>query len=61
MVTVDRFEGDFAVVETENRETVNLPRILVPDASEGDRIRIELAPDTALKKEIEDFMENLFE
>lgn len=41
MYIIDRFEGDWAVVETENRTTFNLPRSILPaDLKEGDVINI---------------------
>ncbi|OQB14776.1 MAG: hypothetical protein BWY15_00928 [Firmicutes bacterium ADurb.Bin193] len=40
-VIIDRFEGDFAVVELPDKTTVNMPRVLVPGAGEGDVITIE--------------------
>ena len=33
-VIVDRFEGDYAVVEIAIGKCVNIPRVLVPDAKE---------------------------
>jgi hypothetical protein len=37
MPVIDRFEGDFAVCEVENGETVNIPRSELPSsAREGD-------------------------
>ncbi len=42
-VIIDRFEGDYAVVELEDRSTANLPRSLVPSsAREGDVLVIEI-------------------
>jgi len=42
-VTIDRFEGNFAVVELDNKETVNMPKVLVPKgAKEGDIIDITI-------------------
>ena len=42
-VIIDRFEGDFAVVELDNREMVDLRRKLVPiDAVEGDVLEIKI-------------------
>lgn len=39
--TVDRFEGDFAVVELENREMLDIPKILLPEGTkEGDVLLI---------------------
>jgi hypothetical protein len=41
-VIIDRFEGDFAVVELPDRTMVNIPKILVPGAKEGDVINITI-------------------
>lgn len=42
-VTIDRFEGGFAVVETEDKNFVNLPGALVPvGAKEGSVLSIDL-------------------
>ena len=41
-VIIDRFEGDFAVVETEDKSFVNFPRRLVPEGvREGSVLSIE--------------------
>lgn len=62
-VTIDRFEGSFAVVETENGSFYNLPLPLVPTgADEGSVISITL--DTAAesrRKEVGRLMDKLFE
>ena len=39
-VIIDRFEGDFAVVELPNLEMIDVPRVLFPDAKQGDVIDI---------------------
>ena len=39
-VTIDRFEGEMAVVELEEGKLINLPKIFVPDAKEGDIVEI---------------------
>ncbi len=50
-VTIDRFEGDYAVVELENREMADLPKVLVPkEASEGDIIEITINRDETKKR-----------
>jgi len=42
-VIIDRFEGNFAVVELGNEKLANLPKALLPDgAGEGSVISIEL-------------------
>ena len=35
-VTIDRFEGSFAVVELPNKQCINVPRELFVDAKEGE-------------------------
>lgn len=63
-VTIDRFEGDFAVVELDSRDTVDLPKILVPDgAEEGDILEIRVDHDETAKrkKRIEKLTEGLWE
>lgn len=62
-VTIDRFEGNYAIVELSEGMFVNLPRILVPDAKEGDIIDISIDIDKteARKKRIENLQNNLFE
>lgn len=43
---IDRFEGDFAVVELPNKKMINVPRHLVPgDAKEGTVLIIEFKMD----------------
>lgn len=37
---IDRFEGEFAVIELEDGRCVNLPSELVPGAREGDIVVI---------------------
>lgn len=41
-VIIDRFEGEFAVVEIEVGKYVSVPRILFPNAKEGDVIKFEI-------------------
>lgn len=62
-VIIDRFEGEFAVVEIDEGSFVNLPRILVPDANEGDvvDITINTAETQKRKQRINKLMDNLFE
>lgn len=46
MYIIDRFEGDRAVVETEDKGMFNLPRCLLPAGSkEGDVINILISVD----------------
>ena len=62
-VIVDRFEGDYAVVEIAIGKCVNIPRVLVPYAKEGDIIKIEIEKEETeeRKKYIKDLMNNVFE
>lgn len=63
-VTIDRFEGDFAVVELEIRDMVDLSKDLVPDgAEEGDilEIRVDYSETARRKKRIEKLTEGLWE
>jgi len=62
MLIIDRFEGDFAVVETDNG-MVNIPRSDVPtSAKEGDVLRFIIAEDETEErgKRIKGMMNDLF-
>ncbi len=62
-VIIDRFEGEFAVVELENKSFVNMPRQLVPEgAGEGAvlTIRIEAEETQQRQKRIEDLQNSLW-
>ena len=66
MLIIDRFEGDFAVVEYKEGRTFNLPRSLLPTgAKEGDVLQLTLTIDdestASRKRRIETLMEELFE
>lgn len=44
--TIDRFEGEYAIVELEDREMVEIPRIILPSgAKEGDILNISIDED----------------
>lgn len=63
-VIIDRFEGDYAVVELEDRSTANLPRSLVPPgAKEGDVLVIEIDRNATeeRRKRIQRLMEELWQ
>ena len=62
-VIIDRFEGDYAVVEIEVGKCVNIPKILIPNAKEGDIVKIEIDKKETLerKKHIQELMNNVFE
>ena len=66
MLIVDRFEGDWAVIEY-GGTTFNLPRSLLPqDVKEGDVITISISVDETVTKErkqnseemLKDFFDN---
>ncbi len=49
-VTIDRFEGAYAVCEIEKGRFVSIPAELVPDAREGDIVSIEILREESDKK-----------
>ncbi len=52
--TIDRFEGDFAVVETENRQMADIPRAaLPPDVKEGDVVVLQIGREETERKKSE--------
>lgn len=51
MFVVDRFEGEWAVVENENRRTFNIPKSILPiGIKEGDVINIQVTIDLKATK-----------
>ncbi|CDZ23914.1 hypothetical protein CCDG5_0785 [[Clostridium] cellulosi] len=61
--TIDRFEGNFAVVELENGKFADIPRIAIPaEAREGDIIEVTVNKSETEKRrnEIREMEENLF-
>lgn len=62
-VIIDRFENDYAVVELDNGIFVDLPKVLVPNAHEGDVVDITVnTQETENRhKKIQKLMNNLFE
>lgn len=63
-VIIDRFEGEFAIVELENKEVIDMPIDLVPkDAKEGDilEVRIDKEETEKRKKAISSLTEGLWE
>ncbi|NLY46736.1 MAG: DUF3006 domain-containing protein [Tissierella sp.] len=63
-VTIDRFEGNFAIVELEDKSTVDMPKRLIPEgAKEGDVLSIEIDTDETNKRKeiIKKLMDDLFE
>jgi len=62
MLIIDRFEGEFAVIETSNG-FINIPKIDLPDnAKESDVLTLSLdkCETEARKKHIEGMMSNIF-
>lgn len=60
---IDRFEGDFAVCETEDLEFINIPNAALPEgAKEGDVLTISLDKEEteSRKEKIEGLMNSLF-
>lgn len=60
-VIIDRFEGEYAVVELEDKTMVNMPKILIPDCDEGDIIVIEIEKEGTAKrkKDVKKLMDDL--
>lgn len=47
---IDRFEGEYAVIELSDRKTVNIPKIILPEnAFEGSIINITVDETETLK------------
>ena len=67
-VTIDRFEGSYAICEKENKEMINIERNrLPPNAMEGDFLLVEennisIAKTATLeqKKKIKELMDDLW-
>lgn len=62
-VIIDRFEEEYAVVEIEVGKYVNVPKLLLPNAKEGDIVKIEIDKEETEKREkyIQKLMNNVFE
>jgi hypothetical protein len=68
-VVIDRFEGNYAVCEKENREMIDIEKSRVPIEAkegyvlniEGDVITIDIDETERRKKEIEELTKNLWE
>lgn len=45
-VIIDRFEGDFAIVELTEGGFADLPKVFIPEAAEGDIVNIEIEKGT---------------
>jgi len=62
-VIIDRFEGDYAIVEIEIGKTTTLPKVLVPNAKEGDVIKIEIEKKDTIKRQemMQELVSKVFE
>lgn len=44
--TIDRFEGEYAVVELENMDMINIPKEILPEGTkEGDILEVSINKD----------------
>lgn len=62
-ITIDRFEGNYAVCEMENGNFANLPKEFLPSAAnEGSKLVIELDLDSEAedRDRVRSKMDNLF-
>ena len=61
-VIIDRVEGDYAVVEITKGKMVNMPKVLVPNAKEGDTIKIIVDKEATKKRQehVKDLVNDLF-
>jgi hypothetical protein len=60
---IDRFEGEFAVVELDDKTMVDIPRVALPaEAMEGDIINITIKEDETQekRKKMKDKLNELF-
>lgn len=62
-VIVDRFEGEYAIVEVSVGQFVQMSKVLVHGAKEGDVIKITVDKEASQKRKenIQNLMNNLFE
>jgi hypothetical protein len=61
--TIDRFEGNYAVVELENQKFVDIPRLAIPnEAKEGDVIIVQIDKETTSqrKRQIQKLMDDVW-
>lgn len=63
-IIIDRFEGDYAVVDIEEGVFVNMPKVLLPNlAEEGDVLIIEIDEEETDRRRhrMDEMMGNLLE
>jgi hypothetical protein len=67
-LVIDRFEGDYAVCEKEDREMIDIKRDIIPEGAkegdvldiEGDKIIVDVKETEKRKKEIEKLTKDLW-
>jgi hypothetical protein len=67
-VVIDRFEGDYAVCEKENREMIDIKRESIPKEAkendvldiQGDKIVVDVEETEKRKREIEELTKDLW-
>jgi hypothetical protein len=61
-VIIDRFEGDYAIIELSDLLFVDVPRVLFPNAEEGDviEITIDKSETDKRRKKIQGLVDELF-
>ncbi len=62
--TIDRFEGDFAVVELDNGDMIDVPKCFIPKgAKTGDVIKVEIYKEgtKGRKRKINELANDLWE
>lgn len=60
---IDRFEGNYAVIELENKKMINAPKEILPDGvSEGIVLSVVIDEDETMKRKnnIKKLMDNLW-
>lgn len=62
-VIVNRVEGNYLVLELEDGNIVDVPKELIPEAREGDIIRISIDKEETDKKkeEMQELVDSVFE
>ncbi len=62
-VIVNRIEGNYLVLELEDGNIVDVPKELIPEAREGDIIRISIDKEETDKKkeEMQELVDSVFE
>lgn len=62
LAIIDRFEGDWAILELPDKTTFNFPRSFLPKgAKEGDVLKFDISIDKEATKERREHMKNLLD